>query len=227
MVRRTKEEAQQTRSQILAAARRCFHERGVANTSLEHIAQDAGVTRGAIYWHFANKEELFRAMREEVELPLVDQTDFTLLQDRANEPLTRVRNFMIELVDAVMGQAPLRQTFEIMEFKCEYVGSFADDLLAHVAELNDFTAKMQRVYQEAHRLGLLRPGLTPKLAALESVCFVMGVMRMWLLDQGSTLVRKDVHALIEAHMQGRAPALASAPPPGGGKLRPGSPDPER
>lgn len=52
MVRRTKEEAQETRQQILEAAEKAFHARGVARTTLADIAKLAGVTRGAIYWHF-------------------------------------------------------------------------------------------------------------------------------------------------------------------------------
>jgi len=48
MVRRTKEEAEQTRDQILDAAEILFFERGVAHTSLEQIARAAGVTRGAV-----------------------------------------------------------------------------------------------------------------------------------------------------------------------------------
>ena len=58
MVRRTKEEAQETRNSILDAAERVFFEKGVSRTSLADIAQAAGVTRGAIYWHFAHKSDL-------------------------------------------------------------------------------------------------------------------------------------------------------------------------
>lgn len=145
MVRRTKEEAEQTRGLILAAARRCFHARGVSATSLEHIAQEAGVTRGAIYWHFANKEELFKAMCDEVELPLIDRTDFTLLQDKATEPLQRLRNFMVELAEAVLQASPLRQTVEILNYKCEFVGPMGHGLDQHLAELREFREKLQRV----------------------------------------------------------------------------------
>lgn len=46
MVRRTKEEAQETRAQIIEAAERAFYKRGVARTTLADIAELAGVTRG-------------------------------------------------------------------------------------------------------------------------------------------------------------------------------------
>jgi TetR/AcrR family acrAB operon transcriptional repressor len=58
-VRRTKKESEQTRRQIIAAARRVFARQGVRRTTLEEVARAAGVTRGAIYWHFAGKTELF------------------------------------------------------------------------------------------------------------------------------------------------------------------------
>ena len=70
MARRTKDEAVETRNQILDAAERIFGERGVSRTSLTDIAQAADVTRGAIYWHFKDKADLFNAMMERVTLPM-------------------------------------------------------------------------------------------------------------------------------------------------------------
>src|SRR5258706_2776656 len=70
MARRTKEEALETRTGILDAAERVFHEKGVAHASLEDIAAAADVTRGAIYWHFKDKADLFDAMMQRVVLPM-------------------------------------------------------------------------------------------------------------------------------------------------------------
>jgi TetR/AcrR family acrAB operon transcriptional repressor len=70
MARRTKEEAAATRDSILDAAEKLFVEQGVSRTTLQHIASAAGVTRGAIYWHFDDKGALFNAMMERATLPL-------------------------------------------------------------------------------------------------------------------------------------------------------------
>lgn len=56
-----------TRSQLLAVGRRLFAERGFAGTSTEEIVAQAGVTRGALYYHFRDKQDLFRAVFAEVE----------------------------------------------------------------------------------------------------------------------------------------------------------------
>ena len=56
-MRKTKQEALQTRNNLLEAALIVFYDRGVAQASLDEIAKTAGVTRGALYWHFKNKED--------------------------------------------------------------------------------------------------------------------------------------------------------------------------
>ncbi|WP_291742772.1 TetR family transcriptional regulator, partial [Limnobacter sp. UBA1615] len=69
MVRKTKEEAQETRNLILDTAEAVFSEKGVSRTTLNDIAKAADLTRGAIYWHFKNKADLFDAMFQRAILP--------------------------------------------------------------------------------------------------------------------------------------------------------------
>lgn len=66
MVRKTKEDAELTRQRIIDAAREVFLARGVSRSTLEHIASQANVTRGAVYWHFENKSQIFYAIRDRV-----------------------------------------------------------------------------------------------------------------------------------------------------------------
>ena len=70
MVRKTREDALATRDALLTAALQTFRERGVAHTRLSDVAARAGVTRGAIYWHFKDKAELFAAVCERGTLPV-------------------------------------------------------------------------------------------------------------------------------------------------------------
>ncbi len=80
MVRKTKEEAMLTRQQLLNAAIEQFALRGVAETTLTDIADAAGVTRGAVYWHFRSKAELFNEMWLQ-QIPLRDIIQHRLKQN--------------------------------------------------------------------------------------------------------------------------------------------------
>lgn len=70
MARKTPAEAARTRQRILDAAGEVFSRDGIANTTLEQIAQQAGVSRGAIYWYFKGKQDLLQTLFDEQKLPL-------------------------------------------------------------------------------------------------------------------------------------------------------------
>jgi len=205
-MRRTKEEAQQTRRRVMAAALRTFNRRGISRTTMEHIAEAAGVTRGAIYWHFRDKQALLAAIREDVSLPLIDRADFTLLSDSGCDPLARVERFLLDIFDAVEGDSRTRLCFSVMSFKCEYVGELEAELDEYARKIERTRKQLVAVYADAREQQKLRAGLTPELAALETTVFLAGLMRLCLLDDRGTSVRKQGPELIAAHVAARRAA---------------------
>ena len=208
MVRRTKEESQETRRAIIAAARDVFYRNGVTRTTLEQIAAAAGVTRGAIYWHFADKAELFYAMRDEVRLPLVDCSDFALASGCEGarsplDPLERIEHFLSVVVGSVAKDEATRRTFQIVSFKCEYVDEFARDLETACSMHTELQSKLAALYRDAKRRGLLREGLTPARSASDTIIFLSGLIRIWLVDESGSLVRKNSRRLIADHIEGK------------------------
>ncbi|MGZ5234277.1 MAG: TetR family transcriptional regulator [Burkholderiales bacterium] len=202
-MRRTKQEAEQTRRRIMAAALRTFDRRGISRTTMEHIASAAGVTRGAIYWHFADKQALVAAIREDVSLPLIDRADFTLLSDHARDPLERIERFLLDVFRAVNEDSRTRLTFSIMSFICEYVGELEAELDEYARKIERAREQLTVVYTDARERGELRAGITPALAALETTVFLAGLMRLCLLDDRGTCVRKQSEELIIAHVAAR------------------------
>jgi TetR/AcrR family acrAB operon transcriptional repressor len=199
-MRRTKEEAQETRRRIMAAGLRVFDKRGISRTTMEHIAREAGVTRGAIYWHFADKQALLAAIREDVSLPLVDRADFTLLSNPGTEPLQRIERFLLDIIDAVDRDSRTRLACSVMSFKCEYVGALESELDDYGRKVEHTRKNLTHVYSEARKRKQLRAGLEPDIAALETAVFLAGLIRLVLLDGRGTSVRKNAHALIAAHV---------------------------
>jgi TetR/AcrR family transcriptional regulator, acrAB operon repressor len=202
-MRRTKQESQQTRQNILSAARCVFARRGVTRTTIGQIAAEAGVTRGAVYWHFADKTKVFHAMREQVSVPLIDRTDFALLSGTDADALPAVERFLGDLFDAVANDRETQRTFEIMLLKCEYVDEFATELPRQVTHWRTLEAKLTSAYTRARRGGTLRVELSPALAALETCIFVSGLMRLSLIDRKRQFIRDRVHELIVAHVASR------------------------
>ena len=125
MVRRTKEEAQETRAQILVAAEKAFYERGVARTTLADIATLAGVTRGAIYWHFSNKADLVQAMLDTLHEPLEEMAKASESEDEL-DPLGCMRKLLIHLFHQIALDPKTRRINEILFHKCEFTDEMCD-----------------------------------------------------------------------------------------------------
>jgi len=203
-MRRTKEASLQTRGRILSAARREFAARGVTRTTMQDVAAAAGVTRGAVYFHFAGKRDLFRAMREQVSLPLFDDTD--LLGAAGPDPLGTVERFLRDVIGQIATNLQVRRTFDILSLRCEYVDEFRPDLRRHVQRCQDLMAKFAPLYARARAIGAMRPDVSPETAALGTCVFITGLLRLWLMDADGSLLRHDVDKLIVAHVDLLRPA---------------------
>jgi AcrR family transcriptional regulator len=100
------ERSEETREALIAAARRLFAERGFAGVGTEEIVRAARMTRGALYHHFGSKEDLFRAVYEEVERELVEQIAAQALS--AADPLEVLHVGARAFLDAVEDPAVQR-----------------------------------------------------------------------------------------------------------------------
>lgn len=205
MVRKTKEDAEITRTRIINAAREVFLIKGVSKTSLAQIAAQAGVTRGAVYWHFTNKAELFHAMREQVFLPLIDRLDDTLFLEvdkngNIANPLDGIQNFLQSTIQTLNDHQETRETYEIMMSKCEYVDEFATVLQQILHNCSDIVDKLEQAYQKAQSKDLLNPSHNPAQLALDTHLFFSGLLHMWVKDSDGVRFRNQAKTLISNHI---------------------------
>lgn len=201
MARKTKENAELTRQRLIDAARQVFLARGVSRTTMEHIASQAGVTRGAIYWHFNNKIDLINAMREQVFLPLIDRMDDTLLVAGSEDPLTCIENFLCGTIRVLMDSTETHQIYEIMMIKCEYVDEFAAVLQQILSNCSGIVQKLQLVYERAKTQELLHASHEPAQLAMDTHLFFIGLLHMWVKDTHGDQFRHRAIEFVKAHMR--------------------------
>lgn len=201
MVRKTKEEAEITKQRIIDAARSVFLSRGVSRSTLEHIAAEADVTRGAVYWHFKNKTDIFYAMRDQVFLPLIDRMDYTLNIDSDCDPLTLIEMTLCDTIRELNANIVMRQTYEIMMMKCEYVDDFATVLQQLLNNCSSIVEKIEACYVRAKAQNLLINTANPHALALDTHLFFSGLLHMWVKDIEGTRFKHQAIELIQSHIQ--------------------------
>jgi TetR/AcrR family transcriptional regulator, acrAB operon repressor len=183
MARRTKEDAIATRSSLIDAAEQVFREKGVSRASLSDIAQAAGATRGAIYWHFRDKVDLFSAMMDRVTLPL-EQGYGEFECSTCPDPVQRLRAVMALVLRSVASDERTRRVFEIALYKVEYVNELVGVRDRHVAASEGFTRQLARDFELAAQLqGVVLP-MAPMEAAVGLHALFDGLIRNWILGEG-------------------------------------------
>lgn len=107
--RRTQaERSEATRAALMASGRRLFGSKGYGRTAREEIVADAGVTRGALQHHFADKQGLFGAVYEELEQQIVGSTAQAAMQVGQDHPLEMLRAGCQAYLDAMLDPAVQR-----------------------------------------------------------------------------------------------------------------------
>lgn len=183
MARRTKEDADATRNSLLDAAELVFYEKGVARASLNEIAQAAGATRGAIYWHFKDKLDLFTAMMDRVTMPL----DLAAQNDDASgiAPLERLRNLIDFVQRSIAHDERTRRVFEIALYRVEYVNELAGVRDRHIEGCAHFQAQIERNLRLAAEELQVTLSLDATTAAIGLRAIFEGLMQSWLLSHSS------------------------------------------
>jgi TetR/AcrR family acrAB operon transcriptional repressor len=181
MARRSKEDALATRNSLLDAAERVFLVQGVAGTSLQDIAVAAGTTRGAIYWHFKDKGDLFNAMLDRIVMPLQVLMGCAASPDDA-DPLTPLKRALRQAMRQTVTDPQTRRVFEVATHKVEYVDS--------LCAVRDRHMRMRQASVERFRVALLRGAafrgvrlpLPGSQAAQGLQSMIDGLFQNWLLD---------------------------------------------
>jgi len=207
MARKTKLEAQVTRERLLDAAETVFRQRGVTRTSLAEIAAAAGVTRGAVYWHFKDKAALFHAMCDRATLPL-DALFERAGETASAEPLRTLRELCVGALQRLAVDARTQVVFDVIFHKTEMVDELADMATSNETERCRCLSQIEVILRRCVETGDLPPDTDPVLAAHGLNALMIGIMHQWVLDQSSYDLAAAAPTLIDTYLAG----LAARPP---------------
>ncbi len=155
-----------------------FSEKGIANTSLTEVAQAAGVTRGAIYWHFKNKWDLFDAIWHYYSAPINALGDASESADE-QDPLGRVS----ELLKLLLRSVERDEQFRRMIIICihESMLTCSRDIPKSMQALMDFLHERRvRAIENAKSKGQLPEDLDAEAGSLMMKVMVEGLIMTWL-----------------------------------------------
>jgi len=180
MVGRTRAEAEATREALLDAAEIVFYDKGVARASLQDIARQAGLTRGALYWHFEGKADLFRALLERVRMPFEELVEAIPDHQPAENELDEIRLACLQGLER-LERPHYRRVHAILFHRCEF---FADiNPVAMLSELSrESIASTLPRFQAAEAAGELRNGLAATTANELLHSTLRGLIHGWHLD---------------------------------------------
>lgn len=177
-MRRTKEEAAVTRSKVVKAALSVFSSKGYAAATLDDVAAAANVTRGAIYWHFKSKADLYNTLTDEL-----SARGAGLVQQAVAEGGTLpeiLRRVFVRQCALIEEDKEARAVMELAMFKTgldpDLQAGRKKQLKAGSALLEGITVAMQQGID----MGILRNDLDPADMARAFIAFESGAIQLWL-----------------------------------------------
>ncbi|TBM32193.1 TetR family transcriptional regulator [Hafnia paralvei] len=195
MARKTKEDAFITRQRIINVAISEFSTQGFASTSLADIASAAGVTRGAIYWHFKNKEELFNEIWQQSARYSLYVSEKIHSENKDN-PLKALQETLTYILRAAVSDPQQKSLMKIMFHKCEFT-----------KEMTPRSEIRRMVYFEEERLSstlkrcVTLNQLPSKLNIEQSViiirAYMSGLIENWLLCSENYDLNSNASGLVD------------------------------
>ena len=199
-MRRTKEDAETTRIAILDEAVRLFAEKGVAETSLEEIANAAKVSRGAIYWHFKNKMEIFDVLHERLYQPLSEM----ILKDMKLDhpfPLQKMQQLCIDLMLDVADNKQKQYAITLFLIKMDYSGDLQKYRQPHRERKHANVDLFRHYFEKAIARKQLSAEQDPAALAMAVRCYLKGIVFEYLGDPETFDMNAQAPTLINTFFQ--------------------------
>jgi TetR/AcrR family transcriptional regulator, acrAB operon repressor len=187
---------------VLDAALRVFGREGYAATRLADIAAEAGVTRGAVYWHFTDKADLYSALMQERASRLVALHEEALSPAAKRAPMAAIERLLVRSLEYLQDDPEFRAAMQLNWFKTELSDELAAGFQHKVAGLRRLVDAVAELLRGAVEAGEAGADVEPRAAAVATVSFLNGLMSLALMDPellGSrAATRRVIHGFLRA-----------------------------
>lgn len=177
----SRKKGQDTRDRILDAAEDVFYEKGYFQTALNEIAQVAGMTRGAIYWNFKNKEDVFNEMCNRVRKLMMDLVVDASERDDGN-PIEALKQTQARITREIVQNSRFRKVLTIILLRCEYTHEM-NRVRVQMLEWRRYTnGLLEEALTGAQKKRLLPQDLDIRMMVDMLRDSYWGMVRDWLFD---------------------------------------------
>jgi len=199
-MRRTIEEAAVTRATLLKTSLSVFSAKGYAAATLDDVAKAAKVTRGAIYWHFKSKADLYNTLTQEL-----SGRGATVVQQAVAEGGTLIeilRRVFVRQCALIEDDKEARAVMELALFKTgldpELQAGRKKQLEAGNALIEDITDAMRQGIAQ----GVLRKDIDPADMARAFIAFENGAIQLWLASPKSFSLKASTESFADIFFDG-------------------------
>ena len=199
-MRRTKEEAAVTRATVLKAALSVFSAKGYAAATLDDVATAAKFTRGAIYWHFKGKADLYNTLVEEM-----SARGASIVQKAVAEGGTLIdilRRVFISQCALIEDDKEARAVMELALFKTGVDPDLQAGRKKQIDAGNALISGIADAMKMGVSQGILRDDIDPTDMARAFVAFENGAIQQWLASPKSFSLKKSAESFAEILIKG-------------------------
>lgn len=199
-MRRTKEDAEITKRNLLDAGLIVFSQKGYAATRVEDIAKQANVTTGAIYHHFEGKSDLYSALVD-LNSAKANQLAEQILQE-GGTPATILRHLLVRLFQFAEEDEEYRAVVELSINMTGFVPEL-DEITEQILEGRRQLAQfLSNLIREGIKAGEFRHDVSPEDAALALVGFMNGMGLIWVQDPEHFSIKERAENLVDSFLSG-------------------------
>ncbi len=174
-MKRTKEEARKTKEKILKCAVQAFIEKGFEKTSLAYIAEQAGLTKGAIFWHFKDKSSILDEIIELYDKEAIDYLPNVLEADLS--PLTKIKFLVYAYVPEFKDRKRLANLFRLKSEISNHYRMRNRQPFAMV-----FINKLEELFKLAIESGEVKKNIDPHITPLTISLIITGTYIRYDVD---------------------------------------------